>query len=362
MRDATGITVNRAIVHIVDHRTGSEPVLSEAELPLDAHQKLQEYFRDQITNVLHDPPTCAAKFTPGSAHETSTHCYHILASPTDGACFIDSSQRLAQQLFLVMGTDKRIKPGSLAVCIYDATNYPGLHFLALLKIDPSETFVQRIGQDSAGKRIVSLDLRDDVMPTTREKLHKAALLKPKDVQESYELLLLDRQVAPAADFFAQRFLGVELAMDAQKRTDLFYLGAQKAYNRLTAPPTVGVPHLEPDQADTLQQHVQVVLQGGTIDMPAWIDNLPMPDNAKTILHEEIGKILPTEKQITIDPTYAEKRLVKKVRFRGDFGLLFEVQAEHYDDVVKDKQEIIQADGQTVTRLTLEVRGWQWVKR
>ena len=203
MRDATGITVNRAIVHIVDHRTGSEPVLSEAEIPLDAHQKLQEYFRDQITNVLHDPPTCAAKFTPGSAHGTSTYCYQILASPTDGACFIDSSQRLAQQLFLVM--DKRITPGSLAVCIYDATNYPGLHFLALLKIDPSETFVQRIGQDSAGKRIVSFDLRDDVIPTTREKLHKAALLKPKDVQESYDLLLLDRQVVPAADFLPSDF-------------------------------------------------------------------------------------------------------------------------------------------------------------
>ena len=43
MRDATGITVHRAIMHIVDHRTGSEPVLSELELPLDAHQKLQEW-------------------------------------------------------------------------------------------------------------------------------------------------------------------------------------------------------------------------------------------------------------------------------------------------------------------------------
>ena len=92
MRDATGITVNRAIVHIVDHRKGSKPVLSEVELPLDAHQKLQEYFRDQITHVLQDPPTCAAKFTPGSAHETSKHCYQILVSPTDGTCFIDSSQ------------------------------------------------------------------------------------------------------------------------------------------------------------------------------------------------------------------------------------------------------------------------------
>src|SRR5712691_10205878 len=173
MRDAAGITVNRAIVHIVDHRTGSEPVLSEAELPLDAQQKLQEYFRDQIINVLQDPPTCAAKFTSESAHETSTHCYQILDSPTDGACFIDSSQRLAQQLFLAMGTDRRIKPGSLAVCIYYAANYPGLHFLALLKIDPSETFVQRIGQDHAGNRIVSLDLRDDVIDRKRTGLNSS---------------------------------------------------------------------------------------------------------------------------------------------------------------------------------------------
>lgn len=362
MRDATGITVTRAIVHIVDHKTRSEPVLSEAELALDSNQKLQAYFRDQIINVLKDSPTCAAKFRSGSEYETITHCYQILDRPTHAVRFIDSSQQLAQCLFLSMGINKSIAAGSLAVCIYCAENYPDLHFLALLKIDPSEMFVQRISQDHSGHRIVSLEPRDDVMPTARERLQKAALLRPKDVQVGYDLLLLDRQTAPPADFFAQRFLSAEPVMDARRRTGLFYMGAQNAYNLLTAPPTAGGPHLEPDQADAFQQHIQVALQGGTIDIEPWVDNLPMPENAKTILHKEIEKKLPAERQVTIDPTYAEEKLLKKLRFRGDFGVLFEVQAEHYHDVVKDKQEVSQADGQTITRLTLEVRGLQWVKK
>lgn len=363
MRDATDITVTRAIVHIVDHRTSNEPVLSEAELALDANQKLQEYFRDQIINVLQDAPTSAAKFTSANGHETVSHCYQILASPTNATCFIDSSQHLAQQLFQAMGTDGRIAPGSLAVCVYDAKNYPNLHFLALMKIDPSEMFVQHISRDTLGHRIVNLEPRDDVMPTARERLQKAALLRPKDAQVGYDLLLLDRQVARvAANFFAQKFLGAEPVMDARKRTDLFYIGAQNAYNRLTAPPTVGGPHLEPEQADAFQQHIHVALQGGTIDLAPWVDSLPVPENAKAILHEEIGKKLPTERQVAIDPTYAEKKLLKRLRFRGDFGVILEIQADHYNDVVKHREDIPQPDGQTITRLTLEVRGLQWVKK
>lgn len=58
--------------------------------------------------------------------------------------------------------------------------------------------------------MVKFEVHENGLPTTREKLHKAALIKP-----DYDLLLLDRQVsAMAASFFAQKFLG---AVPAQRR-------------------------------------------------------------------------------------------------------------------------------------------------
>ncbi len=259
-----------------------------------------------------------------------------------------------------MGTDARIKPASLAVCLYTATNYPSTEFLALIKIDPTEVLVERVEIDN-DKTVVTFDVLSDVLPTAREKLQKAALISPKGMDKTLDLLLLDRQVTGVADFFALKFLNTEPALDPRDSTVRFYLTGQKVHNLLVSFPADAKEHIGPEQADLLTQHWDVATQKGVVKFEPLVNGLPLPPQAKAIIRDEIKKEFPQVKQIKIDPEYAQTKLTKKKRFRGEYGVLFEVESDHYNDVVMDKTERHEANGKIVTRLVIEVPALQWVK-
>lgn len=356
MRDATDVTVQRAIVHILDNRK-KKLTLSETELTLEGYTELRKYFSDQVKNALADDQTSSARFSSDGEQAAIRECFSILA---DGQRFIPASRELAQLLFGCM-EHERISPGSLAICLYTAANYPETNFLALIKIDPVKALVQKVAKQD-GKQVVSFDERGDVMPTTNEKLHKAALIPPSRSNKDFDLLLLDRQVAAvAANFFAYKFLNTIPALDARTSTKQLYLAAQNAYNRLVSP-AAGPLHIGPQEADALQQHIQVAFQSPSVNVDSWVRKLPISKGSKSVVAEEIKQLLPQEKRIEIDRDYARDKLLTKTRFRGEYGVLFEVKSEYYKDVVKNPKEIRRPDGKIVTRLVIEVPGLQWVKR
>ena len=164
-------------------------MLSDEELSLNGNDKLRDYFSKQVKNVLSDVQTSTARFSAEGDQDTIKEAYKILAQPKQ---FIPSSKILADSLFKAMGTDARIKPASLAVCLYTAENYPEKRFLALIKIDPTEVFVERV-KTIKDKTVVTFDEISDVLPTAREKLQKAALVSPKGLAESLDFCcLIDR--------------------------------------------------------------------------------------------------------------------------------------------------------------------------
>jgi hypothetical protein len=357
MRNAADVRALRAIVHIVDNRE-NEPVLSSAELPIAESPPLREYFSGQVVNALNDPQTGSAVFSADAERTASKHCFNILK---DAASFIPASQELARLLFAAMGRDKRISPGSLAVCVYTASNYRGVDFLALIKLDPSRALVQKVARRD-GQRIVSFDVNDLVMPTAREKLHKAALIPPAGKDKSFDLLLLDRQVsAMAADFFAYKFLNSIPARDPEDQTVDFYIGALNAYNRLRAPAR-GAVQVAPAEAEGFRDHIEAALQSPTVEIDEWLAKLPLPPEARAVVREEMTKRLPQENHVVIEQEYARAKLLKKKRFRGQFGVLFEVESEHYGDIVIEEKIEQRLDGTPVTRLVLEVPDLQWVKK
>src|SRR5207302_5068793 len=133
-------------------------------------QPLHDYFRDQVNNALKDAQTGSAKFAPTGDQSVKDEIFRIL---TDQKQFVPCSQKLARSLLSAMGTDGRITPGNIVVCVFTATNYPGEKFIALFKIDPTSGLIEKVGKQD-GKQIVTFDVLSDVMPTAREKLHKAA--------------------------------------------------------------------------------------------------------------------------------------------------------------------------------------------
>jgi hypothetical protein len=356
------IQVERTIVHIVDHLENRESVFSNNELPLSSNERLRSYFEGQISNALTDAETSQAVFAPAPSGEQTpaSTCRAALNRPD---AFISSSQDLARALLASMGTDERIKPGNLAVCIYMALSDRAKH-LALLKLDPSETLVQKIEADSSGNPAwVNFEVREDAMPTARERLQKAAFIFPERTSDGCELLLLDRQTSKtAADFFAHKFLKASALIDVRKRTKLLYDALVSAHHRLTpAQPTAGRPSLGPEEAEEFLEQIYTAMHRSSIHTPDWLESLPIPADAKALVESEIRRNIPVEKEFPLDPDYARQELIRKRRVKGAYGVVLEVETEHWGDVVKEVERKTVA-GKSVVKLLIEIADYKEVRK
>lgn len=356
MRNAVNPQVQRAIVHLLNHQK-KDIVKSDAELDLNQNTKLAEYFSKQVRNVINDVQTTTAFFSEQGVQTATKETYKIIDQPKQ---FIPASQQLAQLLFDAMGTDARIKPASLAVCLYNAENYPDKTFLALIKIDPTEVWVEKVDTNK-NRTVVTFEEIPDALPTAREKLQKAALVQPKGMDGSLDLLLLDKQVPGVAEFFAKKFLNTSAALDPRDVTGRFWQLGQTLHNQLISPEAPPKERLTPEQADILKEQWHAATYNEIIELEPLVDKLPLPKEVKTAIKEKVKEEFPNETQITIDPQYAEARLTKKRRFRGDYGVLFEVESAHYSDVVLDQKEVKNKHGQMVTQMLIEVPSLRWIK-
>jgi hypothetical protein len=347
MRDAGDIKISRGIVHIVDHHR-DDPVLSQVELDLAGHGKLVAYFAAQVRNALGDPAAGGADFTADGTGAAEL-CGAALNQPER---FVELSRQLAQLLFRAMRKDQRISVGSLAVCLYEESNHAAEPFLALLKIDPSEMLAQRIVKLPQGLQ-VTFDVIDNVMPTASERLQKAALVRQHGRGE-YDLLLLDRQTEKlAADFFAGGFLGVRPKLDELHHTKALYLGLHAAYDRM-----VKKDVLPPQRAEWFRREIDSAVTGTSFNLDEWLSRLRLPQGAPKVVAEELAKKLGPDREFPLSVEVG-RQLTEKRYLRGEFGLRFEVESAHYEEVVRREEQL--EDGKLL-RLTLEVRNPKWVKK
>jgi len=357
MRDAGEIHVERAIVHIVDHRK-PQLVLSEADLDLQGNGPLRDYFGGQVANALADGRTHPARFNPEGSQAAKDECLRILKRPSS---LVASSQKLAHLLFEAMGTDQRITPGSLAVCVYRAKNYPNARFLALIKLDPGEVLRQKITHVE-GKKVVTFEVEPNVMPSTRERLQKAALIAPEGLNESFDLLLLDVQTPGTAAFFTVTFLNTTKAFDAETATEGLFVAVQNARNILANDPPEGVDPIDAEESFAIEHILEAELVQPESVISEFIARLPVKSEAqRDVIRDEVEKQLPGETQVAIAPGFAQEKLLIKRKLRGDFGVRFEVLAQHYDQVVLSVDEHSRDDGTLVWRMTIDVPRPKWVK-
>jgi len=363
MSTVAQVQVERAIVHIINHLKPQQSVKSTNVLPLTSNLRLKDYFEAQIANSLRNSALSQAVFDDDAIgpDTTANLCLTAIAQSRK---FIASSQDLADALLSAMGKDKRItEKSNLAICLYTTPPAPE-KYLALLKLDPSEALIQKIERDpSSASLLVNFEVREDAMPTANEPLQKAALVLSKRSAEGHDLLLLDKQVSKeAADFFARKFLHAQPILDAKKRTKKLYNALAKAHQRLTPiQPVTDRPHLDLDKADMLRDEIDSVMRRSKIDTSEWIDSLALPDDAKQVIEKEIQKQIPVEKEFELDPEYAQENvLYKKRRIKGAYGVVFEVESDHWKDVIKKEVSRKVVAGHQIVRLEVEITDYQEV--
>ena len=121
MRYITDIQLDQAIVHILDPGQSNGYIRSERALPLAANPPLVDYFTGHVRNSLQDASASAARFVAISPGSTAEICSGLLTGQLD---LVDGSRSLADRLYHIIARDKRIKGGSLVVCLYHSADYP----------------------------------------------------------------------------------------------------------------------------------------------------------------------------------------------------------------------------------------------
>ena len=128
MRYVTDIQIDEVVAHILDPWKSKTLTLSERAIPLAGNGRLEEYFIEHIRNSLQDPMARAARFDRIAIDATSGLCDASLSGRSD---LVTVSCRLAERLYEMIASDRRISAGDLAVCRYRADGKPevdgGMH-------------------------------------------------------------------------------------------------------------------------------------------------------------------------------------------------------------------------------------------
>ena len=347
-RNAQGLRIENAILHIVDHRKGDQPVLSDAGLLL-ADGTLVEYLLAQIRHALEDTETTDARFMDEN-HAVAVAARRILADP---ASFIDDSKFLAQALWNATGTNKSISPGSLIVSRFWAENHRE-PFLAMLKIDPTNVFLQTVSR-SGEHVIVGLRLVDDALPAADVRLQKAVLIAPQGYAK-YDMLLLDRLVSkPAAEFFAKKFLNVKPIPTSWERAKRLHYVYTVIKNRFDQP---GEPSTTKAERDILDSVMDQALQGKRVDVVEMVAGLNVSEPVRERLLSGFKEELDTL-AFEVDPAFAAEKLLKK-KFRGGYGIVVEFYKQFEASCYFEGPTYMEGKDK-ITEITLKVPNLEWVK-
>ncbi|MEA5511800.1 nucleoid-associated protein [Crocosphaera sp. UHCC 0190] len=357
MRDSTGIKIKQLIVHSINSRETNGLTLSERCIPLDhpgdLTQRLIDYFVKHIENSLQDPATKAARFKTETFNDAKVPgiCRLLLQERFD---LVLGSQKIAKSLKDIIDRDKRISLCNLVMCTYQAQNYKNQKFIALMKIDPSDVFRQKIEVDEQNRRYVSFEIENDVMPTTKEKLQKCAFIKSLNPRpEDYDMILLDRQIRQqeeVAQFFTEDFLEVELTLDDRERTKRFHQGGTAAMNEIRS-------QLTPEQNKAVSSAFESAIRQNKVNVDEVINNLPIDDQCKRIIEEKLSDL--PDREFSIDSGYV-KNLGKKIYYKGDYGLSISVNFEDHNKVIKKEKPPI--DGSNFWEITIRTRKWEEVTK
>lgn len=352
MRNLIAVSIDRMIVHIINVRSGNNTVLSDVPVDLSKNPITEEYFQNHIKNVSQDNAAGFAGLADKYKPEMAPVYQQIITQPSE---FVSASQILGKRLHEIMLKDQRIAPGDLVVCVFKASNYPDKPMLALLKLDPTQAILHYSGKDKKGRWIVTLKVVPDALPTLGERLQKAAFVKPTN-STKWKLLVLDRQVGkpderPAAYFFLKRFLGAAWKLTPESRLKRLYgkiIDFAFTLKKSDDP-------LQRKEADTIIQSLDTALcTQKEIDIDNYIENLKIREKTSKNLKEQLEKVL-DKKIFKIDDDTA-KRLTRKVKYRGEDGLMLNAPSNVYKALVTE--EIIKENGVPKHRITIKTRYWQ----
>lgn len=335
MRNSTNIAVERGVLHVVNARS-HRLAISSAELLLTPD--IAAFLASHVRRGVADARATAARFVDGAA--AATMCREVFAHPTR---LVTTGAALAHRLYDVSTSVPNVADGTLAVLLCSSDQGP---FLSVLKLDPSDAYRAQEVTLPDGSIRIGLELEPDILPSGRERLRKAAFVRP-DRDDDHDLLLIDRQRpgSQVSSFFAVAFLGTEPALDAKDRTILLYRELTGAVNEVSG-------HLDPEGISQLRQYVDGAAAGASVDLDHLVRGLPLTDEDRGRFRARLDEAFP-DREFELDQNVV-RSFTRARRYIGDHGLTVTVPESFDDDLFEERPH--EDDG--YWRITITTARWE----
>jgi 37-kD nucleoid-associated bacterial protein len=353
VRNPSAINVDAAIVHLVRRSDSGGPFYSQVELELIGHGRLAAFLVSHIRNSLTHERTQSANFLRDASDAVVFRSVRALIDNRKN--LVATSTLIAKHLHSAIETQRNASEAALVCCIYEVDNEPPTErFVGLLKLEPGGAFRPRQSKES-GRRVVRLEELRDVLPSEREQLQKAALIRPPKDQKpkrgSFDMMVLDRQKreSPEPAGYFMDFLRAELALDPHAATWAVHNTVHRTVTEIR-------DLLSSMETQTVLSALRAGISSRRLEPVAMIETLQINDTAKNQLADAVRSAV-TDRAFNPDPTVAAK-LTRLRRFRADQDVSVSIDAEAARDASVFRTR---ADGE-FTEVMLRVRNWREVAR
>ncbi|MEG0294501.1 nucleoid-associated protein [Enterococcus sp.] len=203
------IEISKMIVHKLNIR-GTGPILATSCIDLQELENPEEALNFFVTHIENSRSSGFVKKCQFWNLENNTiknRVVNMIRALEDvesfERIFIEESAGIARKLANSMKNSSSRSDGSLFVILY---SIDGQNYIGLIKMDPDSGI--EVLDD------LTIQVREDMLPSKKEKLHKAAFIMCKDdyVISDTHLFVLDRQQSTeeAAKFFLDTFLNSKI--------------------------------------------------------------------------------------------------------------------------------------------------------
>lgn len=174
------IVIRKAILHILDTNRG-ECILSNTLL--DPGPDLHDFIRNHIYKIVSSDDTKNCEFNP-----EASPIYSILETwdESDEASFIETSQAIANKLYIAMGEGLDIPAADLLFVTFQAE---GTIYLALLKMNYKQSYTHEI--TASDSEDTNLNSNDSNIPVINTGIVKSRALLPSATSRIPEAVIIN---------------------------------------------------------------------------------------------------------------------------------------------------------------------------
>lgn len=313
------ININEAVIHILDNNA-DKPILNE--FGLDLTEEIYGFLYKHVQKVLKDEKLKYAKFKGNNGIVKEISREYLSGNNN----ILEVSKELARQMFSLMKSKDNVSSCDLII-VSISTEYGPM--LGILKMDYVKNYMHTVEfiENKVGINIIP---QGTSLPTSSQKIQKAAFIKPIPNDEGVELMILDNKKISkekedySTNYFLENYLECEILANERDMTKGFFRATEQWIRENFSD--------NADKAEKIRRKVKETLkEEENIDLNEFSKEAFGEEKEKANHYVNYIKDTGIEESILIDKEWVEKKL-KKIRLKIDGDIDIYLTEEAYKDL------------------------------